>query len=341
MEKVVIDNKAGRRRAFFFPLIGLNILALIMGFGRFSVGSGELDKELFILAAGFMIAVIIGGVSGLVAVIKMPAMKITLNESDIEVVRGKARGTYLFEDFTGCRKQTVSSGRSIKTVYSLVFENEDGEELFIDCLGFDYYDVLGIADAISTSNHDDSEDVKDTLSGDRFTDTPETSDQFPVSKMIGFLVLAILIGIGTSVYIVYRRGFPGAIPFLIDVCIMAVVAVIFMIKLLQMSKRNSERGVREVVLDTYELKVNEKTWEYGKISKIYITPPYLTRVDEEDPRELIITGNDPEETAVFTVGKRPGEYDPSDEYTKLYNSITDLCGSKGIKTDLFHMPKKD
>ena len=162
MEEVVINNTAGRRRAFVMPMIGMLFLALIMGFAKFAVRTGELQRELFILAVGFIIAVVFGAVSGLMAFIKIPKMKITLNESDIEVVRGSAKGTYRFEDFIGCRKQTVSNGRSSKTVYSLVFEDEDGEELFIDCLGFDYYDIQGIADAISTGIHDGSEDVTAT-----------------------------------------------------------------------------------------------------------------------------------------------------------------------------------
>ena len=341
MKKVVINNTDGRRRAFVIPMIGMIFLAVIMGFAKFAVRTGELQKELYILAAGFIIALVFGAVSGLMAVIKIPKMKITLNESDIEVVRGRDKGTFRFEDFIDCRKQTVSNGRTSKTVYSLVFENEDGKELFIDCLGFDYYDILGITDAIRTGIHDGSEDVKDTLSDDRFTVTSDMSEQLATVKLSRLLVLGLLAGFGVTGFLAYRKGFPAAIPLIINAGIMAVMVIILLILFRQMTKRDEERSVKEIVLDPYELKVNEKTWSYGKIRNIYITPPYLTSVDEEDPRELIITGVDSEKPDMFTVDKRPQKYDPSDDYTKLYNSVVALCGSKGIKVDLFHMPEKD
>lgn len=341
MEKVVIYNNAGRRRAFVMPMIGMLFIALIMGFAKFSVRTGELKRELFILAVGFIIALVFGAVSGLMAVIKMPKMKITLNESDIEVVRGSAKGIYRFEDFIECRKQTVSSGRSSKTVYSLVFEDEDGEELFIDCLGFDYYDILGIADMIRTSMHDGSEDVKDTLHDDRFTAAPDMPDEMSETKFKGFLAIGLIAGLGITGFFVYRKGFPDAIPLIINAGLMVLIAICMMIMLKHLSKGDEERSVKEIVLDPYELKVNEKTWSYGKIRKIYITPPYLTRVDSDDSRDLAITGSDSEEPVVFNVDKRPDEYDPSDEYTKLYNSIIDLCGSKGITVDLFRFAEKD
>jgi len=341
IEKVVIDNKFGRKMAFVMPLIGMPLLAVFVGFGASVVNASGLQRELFITVAGLIIAVIIGAILGLVAMIKIPKMKITLNESDIEVVRKSAKGTYLFEDFIGFRKQIVSSGRSSKTMYSLVFEDEDGEELFIDCLGFNYYDVLGIADAIRTRMHDSSEDVKDTLSDDRFTcaaDMSDTESEFKFSKLLALLLLA---GLGIIGFFIYRNGFTKSIPLVISAGTLVVIAIALMIMFSRLSKRDAERSVKEIVLDPYELKVNEKAWDYGKIRKLYITPPYLTRVDGEDARELVITGSDSDKPVVFTFDKRPKEYNHSDEYTKLYNSLTDLCGSKGITVDLFRMPGKD
>ena len=122
---------------------------------------------------------------------------------------------------------------------------------------------------------------------------------------------------------------------------MVLIAICMMIMLKHLSKGDEERSVKEIVLDPYELKVNEKTWSYGKIRKIYITPPYLTRVDSADSRDLVIFDRDSKDPVVFNVDKRPDEYDPSDEYTKLYNSIIDLCGSKGITVDLSRFAEKD
>ena len=293
------------------------------------------------MAAGFAGSVVIGVIMGLVSFLKIPKMKITLNEDNLEVEKGSAKGTYLLEDFIGCRKQVNMSGRRYKTTFSLVFEDEDGEELFIDCLGFNYYKILGLADAIRVRIHDSSEDNVDTLSNDRYEGAEgESEELLSIGKLYLFLIIAFLIGLGFAGFVVYRRGFPSAIPFVICAGTIAVIMIVLIIKLIKISYTDTEQEVKEIALDSFGIKVNDRTYDYVKIKDIYITPPYLTRFDDDDARSLVIGDSGSEKPVVYTVGRRPKEYDPSGEYTKLYNSIKAVCDSKGIRMELYRMPEK-
>ena len=72
---------------------------------------------------------------------------------------------------------------------------------------------------------------------------------------------------------------------------------------------------------------------------MYATPPYLTRVGEEH-REIEINSLDTDKIKTYLVEKRPEEQNLSDEYCKLYNSITVLCESKGIEMEMLSMQGK-
>ena len=341
---MVFENKKGRFRAFILPFIGIPVIIPIVADTRIlSKGISEKSLMIMLLIAG--ISLIAGACIGLRAAFKIPKMKITLSDEEVDVIRGTARGTYLIEDLVDCKKQTINSARRPRIFFSLVFQGED-DILFIDCEGFSYYEFLNLADAVRIRKHaltgNDNDGSEEMLSGDRFNGSYEPEDTSALNKSffkfaaIMFLVMALADGI-----MIFNSGFT-----VLTIMMTAAIGiglpgtVIFYFLNKRGTDNSRDMTVKTLILDSFDLKVNDLSWNYCGIGKIYITPPYLTAFDEDDTRNLKVFVNGSEKPVDFVVEKRPEKYDPSDEYTRLYNSILKLCGQKGITVDRLCVPEK-
>ena len=342
---MVFENKNGRFRAFILPFIGMPVLALVVAATRIlSKGITEKSMMIMLLIAG--ISLIAGACAGLHAAFKIPKMKITLSDEEVDVIKGTAKGTYLIGDLVDCRQQTVNSGRKTRIIFSLVFQGED-DILFIDCEGFSYYEFLNLADAVRIRKHaltgTDNEGNGELLSGDRFNGSYENEYTPPLNKsFFKFAIIMFLIIILADGILIYSSGFT-VLTIMLTVFICIGVAGTFILYLMNLRgpDKNKDMTVKTLVLDSFDLKVNDLSWNYGGIEKIYITPPYLTAFYEEDTRNLKVFVNGSAKPVDFVVEKRPQKYDPSDEYTRLYNSLLKLCGQKGIAVGQLYVPENE
>ena len=149
MGEKVFENKNDYFLTFIRPVIGVALLAAIglVTSNRFFIKDDTQKLNLLTMLIVMAAALVTGAVMGVVAVLKIPKMKITVSKKGVEVIKGKAEGFYALKDFKGyksTRRQNMEFG-------TLIFEDEndtDDEYLLIDCDGFRWGDFRKISDCI-------------------------------------------------------------------------------------------------------------------------------------------------------------------------------------------------
>ena len=342
MGDLVFDNRKERISVFVYPVVVMPVVAMV------SILPKTLEKaiqgcqrETLIILTALALGVVIGLILGIISAIRFKKMVITVNDKGVDVIKGRTHGFYELKDYVGGQRKTVMRGRSFKVIRSLVFNDEEFETLYIDCDGFSEKKFLWLADAISIRKHmvldEETDGLKDLLDNDMF----EGKYTFKTDKSIVFLcvffcVPVILIWL-VEAYFLFAFGFSLHTGMLGIGSFIATISLMFVIGTIVVSvKRNKARVIRNLSVNTTGLKINDDVWEYNRIKSVYVTPPYLTKIGEEH-REIEIRSRDTDKIKTYYVEKRPEEQNPSDEYCKLYNSITVLCESKGIKMEMLSM----
>lgn len=331
---MIYENKNCRLRAFLMPFIAIPVVVSIITLTRI-LPKGITDNMFFVYVLVVGISVIVGAGVGISSAVKMPKMKITISDKEIDVVKGTAHGVYALEDFIECKKQTISNGRKIKFLMSLVFKGED-DILFIDCEGYSYYVFLHMADELTIRKKalliDDRTDDKVFLTDDCYSGSFNYSDKGPSKYFFVVAFILMIVIAGASFFFVLDSGFT---PLTINLAISSLLGFVYLIGFIifiKVGQKTLQKGVAEkITLDSFDLRINSLSWSYSDIQKMYITPPYLPALDEEtDTRniEFVISGSG--KPIKYVIEKRPKQYDSNDEYTKLYNSIVKLCEQKGI-----------
>ena len=201
MGEKVFENNNVYFPAFIKPVIGLMLFAAIglVSSNRFFIKDDtqklNLQNMLIVLAA----ALVIGAIMGIVAMLKIPKMKITVNKKGVEVIRGKAEGFYPLKDFRGYK----TTRRQKNEFGTLIFEDEDDTDdqyLLIDCEGFRWGDFKKIADCIRIFKYNvfhDGDYPTDKLEDDHY----EGSDKevYDPKKSRNQLIIGIIIQTGHEV----------------------------------------------------------------------------------------------------------------------------------------------
>lgn len=342
MGDLVFDNRKERISVFVYPVVVMPVIAMVFilpkTLGKAIQGyQREMLITLTALALGFAIGLILGTISA----IRFKKMIITVNDKGVDVIKGRTHGFYELKDYVGGQCKTVMRGRSFKVIRSLVFNDEEFDTLYIDCDGFSEKKFLWLADAVSIRKHIVLDEEKDVLEEQLDDDRFEGKYSFKTDKSIVFLCVffcfpVILIWF-VEVYFLFTAGI-SLLTGMLGICsVIATLSSMFVISASVVSvKRNKARVIRNLSVNATGLQINDDVWEYDRIKSVYATPPYLTRVGEEH-REIEIRYRDTDKIKTYLVEKRPEEQNPSDEYRRLYNSLTVLCESKGIKMEMFSM----
>ena len=342
MGDLVFDNRKERISVFVYPIVVMPVIAMVFilpkTLGKAIQGyQRETLITLTALALGFAIGFereITNKDAGL-------RTNILVCLGACIFTKGRTHGFYELKDYVGGQCKTVMRGRSFKVIRSLVFNDEEFDTLYIDCDGFSEKKFLWLADAVSIRKHivldEEKDDLKEQLDDDRF----EGKYSFKTDKSIVFLCVffcfpVILIWF-VELYFLFTAGISLLTGMLGIGSVIATLSLMFVIGTIVVSvKRNKARVIRNLSVNATGLQINDDVWEYGRIKSVYATPPYLTRVGEEH-REIEIRYRDTDKIKTYFVEKRPEEQNPSDEYRRLYNSLTVLCESKGIKMEILSM----
>lgn len=332
---MIYENKNSKLRAFLVPFIAIPVVVSIITLTRF-LPKGITDNTFLVCVLIVGISVIIGAGVGVSSALKMPKMKITISDKEIDVVKGTAHGIYAIEDYIECKKQIIRSGRRSKVMLSLLFKGED-DILFIDCEGFSYNVFLRMADELTIRKKallvEDMTDDKVLLADDCYTGSFKYKGLSKTFFIVAFILMMIVIG--ACFFFVLDSGFT---PTTISLTITSLLGFVYLIGFyifIKVGKKTLQKGVAErITLDSFDLRINSLRWSYSDIKKMHITPPFLLALDEEtDARIIEFVTSSSVKPIKYVIEKRPKLYDSNDEYTKLYNSIVKLCEQKGITVE--------
>lgn len=340
MGEKVFENKNVYFPAFIKPVIGLMLFAAIglVSSNRFFIKDDtqklNLQNMLIVLAA----ALVIGAIMGIVAMLKIPKMKITVNKKGVEVIRGKAEGFYPLKDFRGYK----TTRRQKNEFGTLIFEDEDDTDdqyLLIDCEGFRWGDFKKIADCIRIFKYNvfrDGDYPTDKLEDDHYegSDKEVYDPKKSRNQLILGVIIAIAVNAGVAWFYINKYTLSGAKDILILHGAFILVMAFICFRLYQALVKNSVISIQNLYLMPTELKINNETWPLKQIESIYITPPYL-QSQEEAYRNLYIFEKDNGKRHAYFIENKPVEYDPEEKYFRLYNSMIDLCKQNRIKVEEF------
>ena len=112
--------------------------------------------------------------------------------------------------------------------------------------------------------------------------------------------------------------------------LIALLALIYLLKI-YIPRSYQKMTVKSLEIGSFDLVINDESIPFSKIQKIEIDDPYLTNTAGYSNRNMIITTSDSDKPRKFILGERPPvQADKQDPYIALYNSIVDLCSSRGI-----------
>lgn len=309
----------------------------IMVIPRLLSGDYSAHRALVTLGLACIFGLILGTALTVYNIVKTPKMTVTVSDDEVDVVKGKAHGTYPIEDFVRGQRDVRAAGRSTKVVFVLVFEGEE-DYLYIDLPGFTYENFRRMTDAIGVKKHelqtDAAEDSKETLNGDIYKGEYTYRSPIKFTPIIIFFAAVILFLWGAVIYLVSKSN-DHSLGYLCVFLVIGTISAIGLFVSFPMVDRKIDSTVIKVLsIGTFELKVNEDVINLSDIERVYITQPYLTEI-AYDQRKLIVTLKNSAGAKRYIVGDRPKTYSSDDEYIKLYNSIINLCNSQGIPVDMY------
>lgn len=346
MGDLVFENNNAKLKSFFRLFIGSPIVVLLAVLTRIiKEASDDFGKAMTFTLIALVVSLVFGACFGLFSAHNISKMKIAFGDNGIYVVKGTAQRFYLLEDFVECQRNTVSRGTTVKVMQSLVFNGEE-EPLFIDCDGFSNDEFLQIADAIRVRKHiildREISENKEFLSDNHYLGSYKNDEARKLIAAVYILAASFLPLSGVAAYLAYSKGNTQLAGSLIVIASTGTIVITGLLIWFRISIAKIKKSiVKELSFDSSELKVNDEVWNYSKIQSIYITQPYLTTIGKDDTRVLEIKGYDSPKPIGYIVENRPKNYDSSDDYTKLYNSVIGLCESKEIRVEPLRMPKSN
>ena len=340
MGEKVFENKNDYFLTFIRPVFGTIVIAaigLVMS-NRLFIKDDSLKLNLQTMLIVMAAALVTGAVMGLVAVFKIPKMKITVSMKGVEVIRGKAEGFYALKDFKGYK----STRRQNKEFGTLIFEDEDDtddEYLLIDCDAFRWGDFKKLTDCIRIFKYNvfhDGDYPAGTLEDDHYegSDKEVYDPKKSRNQLIIGVIFAVAVNAGIAWFYISKYTLSGAKDILILHSVFLLVMLFIVIRLYQAMLKQTVISVQDLYITPAELKINNEIWPLKQIESIYITQPYL-QSQEEAYRILYVVEKDTGRKGSYFIENKPVEYDPEDKYFKLYNSMIELCKQNRIKVEEF------
>ncbi len=278
-------------------------------------------------------------------------IEIILNSDTIEIIKGKNSESYLYSDFVNCEWSPDRFHLSMKLVF-----NCNNELRVINLNRFSFNQYLQIADLVRIHANDGEDNSNEYLEDGLYKQIAESFDITHYIKMCLGLLLSLVIIVSFAIMCAYYYDMSWLIRIITIIGGVFSLSIVFII-LYVVHKANTykERMVKELLIGSNSLLINDNELKYENISCLSITPPYLRRIKlEEDNRNsydysinkrinlpafkmedriLVIKSREPIESFVYILGSRPLYNDNDNAYCRLYNSLKRMCLNYDIILD--------
>lgn len=270
-------------------------------------------------------------------------LRIMVGDDGIVVSDGGSQRRFKYEDYVNCNRSVHKSRYDPYFTYVLNFECEDGYFSYpfsthseptalrlVDDIRVRQYRALFQAEM----------EPGETLPDGRYAGMYKYS--MPIEGKTGCITFGILIVFALIIMAAFTLNYGLSLNFAGMYIGLGSVVLIFgcllCLTLWQLGKR-SAKELRDFQAGQHGFRINGVDYEYGRISSVYITLPYLMGVGNEH-RIIELRFKGSSKFVRFMVEKRPGQYFENDEYIKLYNTVVEKCKANNMGIELIEDSKE-
>ena len=278
-------------------------------------------------------------------------MEISIMRNSLAIIKGKERLSYSYCDFVDCEV----SHNGFRVMKTLVFRCNN-EHQVIDLKGFSFNQYLQISDLVRKNSYCSGDSTVEYLDNGLFKQEAEKFDIAYYIKMclgllLSFWVIASFAVICACYYdVMHLIWIIAIIGSVISLSIVIIILYVY-------CKANTYKDhiVKEILIGSNGLIINDHELKYDNISQISITPPFLKKIRhvgdnkglsdysinrrislpyfKMEDRILIVKTKESIESMSFILGSRPLCYDDDILYFRLYNSLKEMSLVHGIIFD--------